>query len=350
MIQIQFTARQQQELHHLRFHHPDPKVQLKTEVLWLKSQKMPHQTISRLAVVSTRTVTRYLQQYQEGGIERLSRNNYASPKSELDEHALTLEKYLKEHPPRSVKQAQAMIEKLTGIRREETQIRKFLHRRGLKWRKCGVIPGKVDKEKMKEQRKFKEEELDIRLEEAEQGERQMYFVDAAHFVHGAFLGMLWCVARIFLKSPSGRKRFNVLGALDPITKRLRMITNCGYINSESVCQLLRMIADLHPDTPITLVLDNASYQRCKLVQNLAKELEIELLFLPSYSPNLNLIERIWKFVKSEVLYGKYYETFDEFQTAIHGCLHELHTTHQDDMQSLITRNFQLFDKQTNLAA
>lgn len=177
---------------------------------------------------------------------------------------------------------------------------------------------------------------------------KFFFVDASHFVHGAFLCHLWCFVRTFLRSPSGRKRFNVLGALDFASQELVTITNLTYITAETVCQLLRTLADQHSSVPITLVLDNARYQRCRLVQDLAKSLNIELLFLPSYSPNLNLIERLWKFVKGECLNGHYYETFDEFQAGIVDCLQKIPNKHRPRVKSLITRNFQLYDKQNFL--
>jgi len=88
-----------------------------------------------------------------------------------------------------------------------------------------------------------------------------------------------------------------LGALNAVTKEVITLTNTGYINSHSVCALLQKLkTQTHPDLPISVVLDNTRYQRCVLVQNVAADLQIELLFLPTYSPNLNLIERVWKFV------------------------------------------------------
>jgi transposase len=141
---------------------------------------------------------------------------------------------------------------------------------------------------------------------------------------------------------------NVLGALDYSTKQLVTITNLTYITSTTICELLTTLATQYPGIPITLVLDNARYQHCRLVQDLAASLGIELLFLPSYSPNLNLIERLWKFVKGQCLNGKYHETFDAFQASIHGCLGKIGTEHQPAVESLITRNFQLFDKETFL--
>jgi len=173
-------------------------------------------------------------------------------------------------------------------------------------------------------------------------------VDASHFVHGAFLCYVWSVVRLFLKTPSGRKRLNVLGALDYSTKQLVTITNLTYITSTTICDLLTTLATQYPGIPITLVLDNARYQHCRLVQDLAASLGIELLFLPSYSPNLNLIERLWKFVKGQSLNGKYYATFDAFKTSIEDCLGKIGTEYRPAVQSLITRNFQLFDKETFL--
>jgi transposase len=185
--------------------------------------------------------------------------------------------------------------------------------------------------------------LEPRLEEAKAGERSVFFVDAAHFVLAPFLGVLWCFARVFIRAPSGRQRFNVLGALDAITHELITVTNETYITAESVCELLRVLADRHWAHPITLVLDNARYQRCLAVQALADTLGIELLFLPSYSPNLNLIERLWKFVKKECLYSHYYANFTEFKQAIGICLAKCQTDHKAALDSLLTLNFQSFD-------
>jgi len=155
---------------------------------------------------------------------------------------------------------------------------------------------------------------------------------------------------MFVRSPSGRKRLNVLGALDFATKQLTTITNTTYVTSTTVCELLQLLVAQNPGVPITLVLDNARYQHCQLVQNLAAELSVELLFLPSYSPNLNLIERLWKYVKKDCLNSKYYETFANFQNAIADCLARINSDGKRDMNSLISRNFQLFDNQTFLAS
>ena len=188
------------------------------------------------------------------------------------------------------------------------------------------------------------------MAEAEAGKRTVYFVDAAHFVLSSFLGWLWCFARLHVRAASGRQRYNVLGALNAVTHGLVTEINVTYINSLSVCALLRKVAALSVGVPITLVMDNARYQRCDLVQNLAKELGLELLFLPSYSPNLNLIERLWKFVKKEVLNSRHHQDFKRFQDAIDGCLTDLPTKHHDKLATLMTHNFQTWDNVSLLNA
>lgn len=99
-----------------------------------------------------------------------------------------------------------------------------------------------------------------------------------------------------------------------------------------------------------MVLDNARYQRCKLVQMEADRLGVELLFLPPYSPNLNLIERVWRLVKAECLATRYYSTFAEFRSAIDECANELSGKHAKALESLLTLRFQSFDGVPILAA
>src|SRR3954469_2862289 len=122
------------------------------------------------------------------------------------------------------------------------------------------------------------------------------------------------------------------------------------VNTETMCELLRKVAAQGLAGPVTLVLDNARYQRNAVVQALAASLGIELLYLPSYSPNLNLIERLWRFLKRGSLYGRYHPTFADFQAAIQDNIALLPTRHKDRLASLMTLNFQVFDNVSLLAA
>jgi transposase len=347
MIHIDFSPEQIDALHHERFHHPHPRVQLKMEAVYLKSQGLPHQEICRLTRISENTLRSYLRQFQDGGVERLKRTDWAGTESELGGHRETLEDHFRNHPPRSTAEAAAEIERLTGIRRGPTQVRQFLKAMGLKFRKLGMIPAKADAD---EQAEFLDQKLWPRLRQAQRLRRVVCFVDAAHFVHGAFLGYLWCFTRLLIRGPSGRKRFNVLGAIDAVTHELTTVVNDTVIDAMAVCELLGKLSARYAGLPVTLVLDNARYQKCEVVRSLAARLGIELLYLPSYSPNLNLIERLWKFVKKEVLLSRYYEDFPRFREAIVECLEGVQGKHKAAIASLLTLNFQTFEDPQILAA
>jgi transposase len=224
---------------------------------------------------------------------------------------------------------------------------------GLKWRCLAAIPlppKKSIEEHAATQAEFKETKLEPVLEQARTGKGHTFFVDAAHFVMGTYLCRVWCLVRLLIRGGSGRKRYSVLGAWNAVTRELVSITTDATVSAQTMCDLLRKIAALGLQGPITLVLDNARYQHCKLVMDLAKTLNIHLEFLPSYSPNLNLIERLWKFIKKQVLYGRHYATFAEFCAAIDGCLAKIPTEHRASLESLMTHNFQTFNPASFLAA
>jgi transposase len=223
----------------------------------------------------------------------------------------------------------------------------------MNWRCLAAIPlppKKTIEEHVAAQAEFLETKLEPLLEEARAGKGQVFFVDAAHFVMGSFLCCVWCAVRLFIRGGSGRKRYSVLGAWNAATHELVSITTDATVSAETMCALLRKIAALGLQGPITLVLDNARYQHCALVMDLAKTLNIHLEFLPAYSPNLNLIERLWKFIKKQVLYGKHYGTFQDFYGAINGCLAKIPTDHREKLNSLMTHNFQTFNPASFLAA
>jgi transposase len=205
-------------------------------------------------------------------------------------------------------------------------------------------------EHVETQARFLDEELKPKLNAAQAGKGHVFFVDAAHFVLGTYLCCLWSFTRIFVRAASGRQRFNVLGAWNAVTRELIAVTNTTVVNTTTMCELLRKIATLGLSGPITLVLDNARYQRNAVVQDLAKELGITLVFLPSYSPNLNLIERLWKFMKRRALYGRYHPTFAGFRAAIEETIDGLSTTHADQLETLMTLNFQQFQDVSLMAA
>lgn len=175
-------------------------------------------------------------------------------------------------------------------------------------------------------------------------------MDAAHFVYGTYLCCPWSILRVFVRAASGRQRFNVLGAWDAVTRTLAAVTNATVVNTDTMCELLRAVAARGLVGPVTPVLDNARYQRNDVVRGRAKELGIELLVLPSYSPNLNLIGRLWRFAKRKAVYGKYHPTFADFRAATQGVVDNVPATHAEQLKSLMTLRFREFDNVSLLAA
>lgn len=197
------------------------------------------------------------------------------------------------------------IEQETGLRLQPSAGRELLHKLGLKPRCCGWVPGKAleDGAQQRAPQEFHDRTRQPMLEEAQRGQRVIRFVATAHFVMGAFLGILGCLVRQWLLSSSGRRRDNVLGADDPIRHEVITLTNDTVVNPETFCALRDKIATAYAGTghPITRVLDNAHYPKCPAVFAKAQALGIKFLYLPAYSPHLNLSERFWRFVKKQVL-------------------------------------------------
>lgn len=204
------------------------------------------------------------------------------------------------------------------------------------------LPNKTN---IEAQETFHMQTLTPLIEQAHQGKIHLLFVDAAHFVLLPFLGYLYSLVARYIKSTPGRQRFNVLGALHAITLELVTVCNASKVSSEEMVQLLDRLKSRYVDAPIVLVLDNARYQHCALVCETAEQLGITLAFLPPYAPNLNLIERVWKFVKKKTLYNHYYPTFQEFTKAITNCLADANTTHWSEFKSLLTLNFHIPKKE-----
>ena len=210
-------------------------------------------------------------------------------------------------------------------------------------------PKQTVEEHNRTQAQFLQKKLNPVLAQAKAKQRNVYFVDAAHFVQGTFLCCVWCWVRMFVRGASGRQRYNVLGAWNAVTRELIRVSNDSCVSCDTMIELLRQIAS-HTTGLITVVLDNARYQRCEVVETEAKRLRIQLLFLPSYSPNLNLIERLWKFTKKKALRGKHYPDFATFCGAIDDCLNRVQTEHREALASLMTLKFQAFDNASFMPA
>jgi transposase len=344
MIKINFSEQDLQQIAYFRYNHPSSKIQKRMEVLWLRHLGISRDITAKIAQVHPDTVTKYVKAFSKDGLDELLKLKYKHSPSQLQPYFNTLKEYFTKYLPRSVKEAGLKIKELTQIERKATQVRQLLYQMGFRYLKSKATPAKADPE---QQQKFKEEVLKPLLEDAKNKRKQVLFVDAAHFTHCVVLGFLWALAQQIIPSAAGRRRFNVLGAINAINHQFFSICNETYIRSECLCALMTKIRQAYQELPVTLILDNARYQRCSLVLEFAKIINIELVYLPPYSPNLNIIERLWKFVRKQALSDRFFNDFSSFKNAICSCLEGIDTDYKTDMESLMTLNFQKIEKTVN---
>jgi transposase len=152
MLKIIIPQEDMSLLKYWRYNHPHPRVMLKMEVLYLKGLEYSNEDIWKITGVCGNTMREYWKQYVEGGIERLKEVNFYRPCSDLNEYSGTIEQYFTEHPPSSISEAIARIEELTGIKRGETQVRKFLKSLKFKYIKSCSVPAKALTEEKKTNR------------------------------------------------------------------------------------------------------------------------------------------------------------------------------------------------------
>jgi len=318
----------------------DPRIRRKLMAIRMHGLGVPHAKIAGTLNISDDTVTNYVKLYRDEGLSGLLENRHYKPTSSVEAFLGRIEQSFAETPVATAGEGAERIESISGIRLSDSQARRIMVRLGMKFRKCASVPGKADPQM---QFDFLEGELLPRLEEARQGERRVFFVDAAHFVLGAFLGMIWSFTRIFVPSGCGRQRYSVLGAVETRDHDFVSIGTTGSVNSDTVCELVRKLDETYPGEEITLVMDNARYQRNKNVFEAADQCGIELLFLPPYSPNLNLIERVWRLVKAKCLRNRHFGDFATFMSTIDEFIGSLSGENHLHLKSLITENFQLFE-------
>jgi transposase len=334
------------KLSYERFAYPDPMIQKRLHAVYLKiTLDSTNQMIALICDLHYNTVGHWIKVYFEKGFEALLENNYGTNESEMEHHSESILSSFRERPLYNAAEAAERIDEMTGIRRSEQQVRTFMKKHGLRFIKCGHIPAKADTEV---QQKWVDDTLKPVIEAAQQEKLHLFFCDAAHFVLQPFLCALWTAVRMFIRASAGRNRINVLGAVNAITKEIITLTNTTYITSTTLIDFLKQLKERFPDKPISIVLDNARYQHCAAVKTFAEGLGIQLLFLPPYSPNLNIIERLWKFTKKKILYAKYYDKPDAFHGAIQNFFDNINQTYKQDLKTLLSIKFQFFDKQNSL--
>lgn len=294
--------------------------------------------IAEILLFDEKTSRQYFDRYRQGGIQALLDDKYSGAEPKLDEHHMSeLEGYLEEHILPDAKSVIAHIDKQYRVGYSVSGVTDLLHRLGFSYKKPTHVPGKQDPEK---QHAFLGEYEQIK---AGKGENDpLYFADATHPQHNSVPSYGWIKKgqEKELKANCGRQRLNINGAINIET----LEPTTGFydtINADSTIDLFSKIEAKHPDAKaIYIIVDNARYYRSCLLKEYVERTKIKLIFLPPYSPNLNLIERYWKFFKKKVLNNHYYETFAEFKQACKNFFRK-RKKYLPELQTLLTENFHI---------
>ena len=300
-----------------------------------------YEQIAKILLLDDSTIRRYADLYEKEGLKGLTRNNYTGGTSSLSqEQEVELIAHLESHTYHRAKDIARHIKETYGITYSEKGVVYLLHRLGFVYKKPKRIPGKADPEKQIE---FIEEKYK-KIKEKKGPHDRIYFMDATHPHHNPepVCGWIKKGTTKEIRSNTGRNRLNINGAID-ITDFNMIFREDTRINAQSTIELFKQMEEANPLADIIFVIsDNARYYRAKNVTDYLARSKIELVFLPPYAPNLNLIERLWRFLRKKVL-CHYYETFAEFRMACLSFFENLHD-YKEQLATLLTENFEITGK------
>jgi transposase len=343
MKSIQLTPQQRTEIEQRRRTAENRRIyQRLSTLLWIDEGRTREQ-VAHLVGVSTRQVGQWLRIFRNKGLEPLCTLHYRGDPGRLRPAQIEqLRRQIAQGGFHNAEQVRTWIEETFGVAYSKTGVKELLYRIGASFHKVSGFFGKADVKKQKQfVRKY-------RRHKREAGPKtRRYFVDACHPVWGVdLLYSCWLLVgqRSYVGVGNGRKRLNILGAYCPDDRGyvdLRLTKE--NITGEQFVKLLEKLLAKHPETEkFILYLDNARYYSKPVVKQwLARHRQFRLVFLPAYSPNLNLIERLWKFLRKEAL-NRWHKTFEEMQAAVAAVLDHLEA-YRDELATLMTERFPIVE-------
>ncbi len=315
------------------------KIADRLRVIWYKAEGYPHHVIAHLLQLHLNSVTHYLQRYVSGGLDAVCATHYDAPKPKLtaqQQEMLKLE--LRSCIYNTSQQVIAWVQEQFGVSYSISGMHHLLRKLGFSYKKNRLVPSKADPEAQRQFVQWFE-----KLRKALGPDDRIYFGDAAHVKHNAEAGYAWSAVGEphLIPTNTGRQRYNVLGAYCSQTHEHLFILTEENIRQDSIIELLKQLRGKHPgDGKLYLILDNASYNRAKRVQAQANASGIVLKFQPPYSPNLNLIERMWKFMRKKLFKDKYSASFELFKAQLDDFFGNLEPF-RSELETLITEQFEL---------
>lgn len=291
----------------------DKRICDRIKAILLSDEGWSAEEIARVLLISDQAVRNHLEDYKASN--KLKPNSGGSEEKLNKKQTEKLEAHLQEHTYLYIKDIIAYVQAAFGVTYTVPGLRSWLQRHGFSYKKPAMVPGKANKD---EQQAWLDE-----YEKLRQGlpaDESICFIDGVHPTHNVQPAYGWIKKGVRKEIPAntGRARLNLSGIIDVTTHNL-MVQEDKTLNAENTICFFRKIEEAYPDkVKVHIFCDNAPYYRNRAVREYLKTSKIFLHFLPPYSPNLNPIERLWKWMKERVIYNTYYEHFDEFKQAIFG--------------------------------
>lgn len=296
-----------------------------------------YEETAKLLLLDDTTVRRHYDLYKQEGIDGLMETHYHGSVSRLTkQREEDLREYLRQHTYRKVTAIIAYVTVTYGIEYSVDGMTHLLHRIGFSFKKLKFVPGKLDIEKQEAWKKEYEE-----LKAAKKAEDRIYFLDGCHPQHNSIASYGWIYTKDTktVKTNTARKRINLNGAVTLEDMGITVLDE-PTINADAMIRLVKAIEQKQQTGNIYLIMDNARYNHAKKLTVFVKRRKrIHLIYLPPYSPNLNIIERLWKFFKEEKLYGAYYETYQEFTAVVMNFFRDI-DQYKGQLSTRLTDSFQ----------
>jgi transposase len=269
--------------------------------------------IAEALLLSQDAIQEHITEYKES--KKLKPENGGSTEKLSIEQSEKLGKHLQSHTYLYVKDIIAYVQSAWSITYSVPGMRNWLQRHNFSYKKPALVPGKANEQQQKEWLAEYE-----KLKQNLPADETICFMDGVHPTHNVQPAYGWIQKGVRKETPSnsGRSRINLSGVIDVIDHKV-LIQEDKMLNAEATISFFRKIEEAYAGkNKIHVFCDNARYYRNKAVTEYLKTSKVRLHFLPPYSPNLNPIERLWKWMKERVIYNTYYPEFEDFKSAVFG--------------------------------
>lgn len=334
------TAQQVQVLRQVHRTIKDKKLADRIKAVLSLNAGHEYSQVASILLLDEITLRRYVKKFMENGVSGLLELHYTGGRTSLTlTQELELKEYLRGNTRRTAKEIVGYVAKTYGVKFSVVGITKLLHRLGFAYKKPKIFPGKADR--------LRQEQFLALYKEIKTGlspNDQIYFADSTHPEHNTKPSYGWILKGKahdkFVKTNTGRERLNLNGALN-LNEKTAIVLEEETINSKATIRLFGKLAKQQPHGKIYLILDNASHHHSKVVKFwLKRHRRFKLIFLPPYSPNLNLIERLWRFFHQKVTWNRYFATFKEFKKETLKFFKHLER-YRSELDTLLADNFQI---------